>query len=368
MNLRDRMNSGLQDSGQIGSEKKLSTSDITEKSSQQTKESVMQSQSETIRRQAQEMRILSSENLILKKKLQEQSAKLVSLNEQIGKLSGADLVMKQNEELTRKNSELRKNASDAEARAEAVKASYARKEEKLQKKLARAEELEQDASRKNAEMDRRLSDLADERIADTKRRLEQEYSYKIDREQGRYLVLKKECEEKYEHKVAADTVYTWGCLLYAILATVFTGVRSGRFSHDVIDAIVFIGKCFVGLGDIAWSLGGAAWSLHTHLQVPVLVVVVPAILAAVSYAAVIGLVVCFFAFIGYKFVCFYKEHFADYLSLYVAITELTVIVWFADNIFSIMKLNLVVILIVIHLVYVFLRMVATRERNGMYFV
>ena len=340
MNLRDRMNSGLQDSGQIGSEKKLSTSDITEKSSQQTKESVMQSQSETIRRQAQEMRILSSENLILKKKLQEQSAKLVSLNEQIGKLSGADLVMKQNEELTRKNSELRKNASDAEARAEAVKASYARKEEKLQKKLARAEELEQDASRKN----------------------------EIDREQGRYLVLKKECEEKYEHKVAADTVYTWGCLLYAILATVFTGVRSGRFSHDVIDAIVFIGKCFVGLGDIAWSLGGAAWSLHTHLQVPVLVVVVPAILAAVSYAAVIGLVVCFFAFIGYKFVCFYKEHFADYLSLYVAITELTVIVWFADNIFSIMKLNLVVILIVIHLVYVFLRMVATRERNGMYFV
>ena len=134
MNLRDRMNSGPQGSGQTVREKKPSTGNTTEKSSQPPRESVMQSQSEMIRRQAQEMQSLSSENSVLKKRLQEQSAEIVSLNEQIGKLCGADLVLKQNEELERKNSELKKNAQDADARTEAVKASFARKEEKLQKK------------------------------------------------------------------------------------------------------------------------------------------------------------------------------------------------------------------------------------------
>ena len=356
MNVRDRMNSGLQDSGQTGSEKKLSTKDTTEKSSQLPKESVMQSQSETIRRQVQEMRILSSENLILKKKLQEQSAEIVSLNEQIGKLCGADLVLKQNEELERKNSELRKNAQGAEERAEAVKAFYARKEEKLQKKLARAEELEQDMSRKNAEMDRRISDLADERIADAKRSLQQDYRYRLNREQDRYQLLRKECKEEYDQKAAADAAFTWGCLLYAILATVFTGMKSDRFSHDVIEVIVVIGKFIIGLGETAWSLGKAAWSLHTQIQVPVLQVIVPAILAVLSYMAVIGLVTGFFGFIGYKFVCFYKEHFADRLSVYEAITELTVIVWSADGL-TFVKLNLVIVLIAMHLIFIFARMV-----------
>lgn len=356
MNLRDRMNYGLQDSGQTGREKKPGTSNTTEKSSQPPKESVMQSQSEMIRRQAQEMQSLSSENSVLKKKLQEQSAEIVSLNGQIGKLSGADLVLKQNEELVKQNSELRKSAQVAEARAEAVKASYATKEEKLQKKLARAEKLEQDMSRKNAEMDRRISVLADERIADTKRRLEREYSFKIDLEQGRYLTLKKECEERYEHKAAADAAFEWGSLLYAILATIFTGMKSDRFSQDVIEALTAIGKFFIGLGEIAWSLGRAAWRLHTLIRVPVLQVIIPAILAALSFAAVIGLVVGFFGFIGYKFVCFYKEHFADHLSVYEAITELTVIVWFADKL-SFVKLNLVIVLIAIHLIFIFARMV-----------
>ena len=43
-------------------------------------------------------------------------------------------------------------------------------------------------------------------------------------------------------------------------------------------------------------------------------------------------------------------------SRYEAITELTVIVWFADGL-TFVKLNLVIVLIVIHLIYIFARMV-----------
>lgn len=121
--------------------KKMDSSSITEKSSQQSKESIMQSQSETIRRQAQEIRLLSSENLMMKKKLQEQSETIVALN-------GADKVLQENRMLEKQNSELRKRASEAEAAAEAVKTSYKEKMEKAKKKLARAEELEQEAQKK----------------------------------------------------------------------------------------------------------------------------------------------------------------------------------------------------------------------------
>lgn len=363
MNLRDRMNFGLQDSGQTESEKKLSTNNITEKSSQQPKASVMQSQSETIRKQAQEMRILSSENLILKKKLQEQSAEIVSLNEQIGKLSGADLVLRQNEELVRKNSELRKNASDTEARAEAVKASYARKEEKLQKKLTRAEELEQDASRKNAEMDKRISDLADERIADIKRILEERCRNVEEKARGKYLLLEQKCKKDYEVREKAAESFTWSCLLFAILAMVFTAIKSAHFSHDLVEVFLFIGGFLGGVGISAWDLGKAAWSLHTQIQIPVIQFILPAILAVLAFLLVIGIAAGVLGFPGYKIVCFYREHFADWISAYVAITELAFTVWFADML-SFVKLNLIVCMIVIHFVYIFVRMLATRERNS----
>lgn len=110
-------------------------------------------------------------------------------------------------------------------------------------------------------------------------------------------------------------------------------------------------------------MSGDRKDLHTQIQVPVLQVIAFAILVALSCLAVIGLVVGLCGFIGYKFVCFCKEHFADRLSVYEAITELTVIVWFADGL-TFVKLNLVIVLAAIHMIYIFIRMVASMERDG----
>jgi len=134
MNLRDRMNAGSQGASPTEIGKKMDSSSITEKSSQQSKESIMQSQSETIRRQAQEIRLLSSENLMMKKKLQEQSETIVALN-------GADKVLQENRMLEKQNSELRKRASEAEAEAEAVKTSYKEKMDKAFSKICKTDIL-----------------------------------------------------------------------------------------------------------------------------------------------------------------------------------------------------------------------------------
>lgn len=255
---------------------------------------------------------------------------------------------------------MRKNALDAEARAEAVKASYDREQEKLQKKLAQAEKLEQDASQKNAEIDRRISDLADERIADIKRRLEQRCRDEEEKVKGKYLLQEQRCKNDYEMREKAAESFTWGCLLFAMLATVFTAIQSTRFSHDLVEAFVFIGGILGGLGVSAWDLGKAAWSLHAQIQIPMLQIILPAILAALAFFLVIGIAAGLLGFPGYKIVSFYREHFADWISAYAAITELAFTVWFADML-SFVKLNLIVCMIVIHFIYIFFRMLVTRK-------
>ena len=117
---------------------------------------------------------------------------------------------------------------------------------------------------------------------------------------------------------------------------------------------------------LAWSLATAAWSLNEQITVPVIRQILPAVLAVAGFASLLALVFGILGFVSYKLVGFYREHFADSISVYIAVTELVVLVWFADMM-SAVKLNLIVIFIAVHFVYIFIRMVVTREGNGTYF-
>ena len=370
MNLRDRMTAGSQGAAPTEIGKKMDSSSITEKSSQQSKESIMQSQSETIRRQAQEIRLLSSENLMMKKKLQEQSETIVSLN-------GADKVLQENRMLEKQNSELRKRASEAEAEAEAVKTSYKEKMDKAKKKLARAEQLEQEAQKKADEEDKRITDLAGkmayENLAGIDRLYRKDLAgidrlYRKDRDRlhSEYELKKQECEDRYNRRRQEDEAFTWGVLLFASLNLIFRAIQSARFSHDLLQALTFIGCFIAGMFNVAWSLAAAAWSLNEQITVPVIRQILPAVLAVAGFASLIALVFGILGFVGYKLVGFYREHFADSISVYIAVTEIVVLVWFADMM-SAVKLNLIVVFIAVHFIYIFIRMVVTREGDGTYF-
>ena len=359
MNLRDRMNAGSQGAAPTEIGKKMDSSSITEKSSQQSKESIMQSQSETIRRQAQEIRLLSSENLMMKKKLQEQSETIVALN-------GADKVLQENRMLEMQNSELRKKASEAEAVAEAVKTSYKEKMEKAKKKLARAEQLEQEAQKKADEEDKRITDLAGKMAYENLAGIDRLYHEDRDRLHSEYKHKKQECEEKYRRRRQEDKAFTWGVLLFASLDLILRAIQSARFSHDLLQALTFIGSFIAGMFGAAWSLATAAWSLNEQITIPVIRQVLPAVLAATGFASLLALVFGALGFVGYKLVEFYREHFADSISVYIAVTELVILVWFADMM-SAVKLNLTFVFIAIHFVYIFIRMVVTREGDGTYF-
>ena len=82
----------------------------------------LQDEVETLQNQQseaqQKISRLSSENSLLKSELQKKSGIIVSLNERIEKLSGSDLVLKQNDRLRKQNEELRQNAENTRREAE----------------------------------------------------------------------------------------------------------------------------------------------------------------------------------------------------------------------------------------------------------
>lgn len=238
--------------------------------------------------------------------------------------------------------------------------------EKAKKKLARAEQLEQEAQKKADEEDKRITDLAGKMAYENLAGIDRLYRKDRDRLHSEYEIKKQECEDRYRRRGQEDEAFTWGVVLFASLDLIFHAIQSARFSHDLLQALSFIGGFIAGMFSLAWSLATAAWSLNEQITVPVIRQIFPAVLAVAGFASLIALVFGGLGFVGYKLVGFYREHFADSISVYIAVTELVVLVWFADMM-SAVKLNLIVIFIAVHSVYIFIRMVVTREGDGTYF-
>ena len=82
-----------------------------------------------------------------------------------------------------------------------------------------------------------------------------------------------------------------------------------------------------------------------------------------SYVAVIGGIVGLLGLFLWKVGVFYYRLFWDAVSLMVALTELVMIVWGADVIGKWISWNMIFLFICIQAVYVFIRMLVTRDRR-----
>lgn len=404
MNLRDRMNSGSQNSKPT--EKKSlpmpNSNDTMQNSNPLLRDSILQKQSETIQKQSQEIheltstiqdmqsqmdqiipelehlkkhgrpsdiekiQNLSSENSTLRKKLQEKSETIVSLNDRIGMLSSADLVLKENERLEQSNSELRKkeqNArNEASATVSAVKKEYQQKQAELQSSIDAANARERQAKKQLDEESARIDALAEAKVSGTKSSLKRKYEENAKKQKDTHERRMKKLESEYKSKT--DRLYglTFGGILYSFLATVFTAINSPRFSEDIFAVCKFIGDFFSVLWENASVLASAVWSLNEKIPYAVIDFIVPGLLAILGFLAIFLGVLALVGFGLYKVGKFYADFFADSLSVLVALLSLAILVWFADYL-SFITWNLIVVFIIIHAVYVFIRMLLTSSNS-----
>lgn len=283
-----------------------------------------------IEKQKEQISELSSTNLTLMNELRQKSETIRSLNEQIGMLSESDKVLKQNERLEKEKQEAIQNADILVRHCEAE---YEKKTKELELQKKRAEQREREANSLKSELQATIKAETEKMSKDKRKRLENEYQAK---------------------KAGYESVMV-GSILYGVLCTVLTACRSETFVGDFKAFFVaiwsFLCLCAEKLLEAAkWAsqLGDMIPHPTAALIVHWLIIIAVVLLAGGGAA--------FLLFLAGKYAyVHYKEGYADTISLTVILISLAVAVFFAEPIRAVVPVNLLLLLILIHVLYVGVR-------------
>lgn len=222
---------------------------------------------------------------------------------------------------------------EAEAKVGSVKREYAERKRELEHSQYEAE-----ASRSEAEK------LKQNLKADTEKRAKELVKAKV-----------KSLEATYQAKTSSHYAYVTGVSLYAVLVTVLTAIRSETFVSDFktfFEVIwSFILQC------VGWLEIGANFVAQLGDKIPQEVVakIVHWLLFLVVLIGVGGGAVVLLLIGIAKLVSWYAEDYADDTSLGVALVSLALSIFFAEEIRAIVPINLLLLLIITHVLYVGVR-------------
>lgn len=312
--------------------------------------SLLEQQSQRITELEHQISELSSINSTLMSELQKKSEIIVKLNEKEEIYNKSDLIKKQNAELEKQNRELEKARQRAEAEAmtevETVKKEYAERERELARTQAEANKAKIDAEDTRSHQKELVNEKA----------------------QQMYNSRRKSLESAYQGKrIALDGVF-FGSLAYGVLCTVFTAVRSERF---VSDFKAFFGTIWTFLlTALEKLLQLAKWASQIGDKIPQeIVAFIVHWLILIAVVVLVGGGAVLLLFFGADWVYQnYKSDYADTTSLAVALASLAVIVFFAEPIRAVLPINLLLLLIITHVLYVGVRwyIKGYRQSRGYY--
>lgn len=207
---------------------------------------------------------------------------------------------------------------------------------------------------KGRELDRRIGEAAKQSASLKSER--QSISEDIEqRATAKYLDQKKELDRKFKAQTASYDSFLLGLLLYGVLTTVFTAIRSEAFVSDFKTFFMVIWQFIVNAFQLLLKGGQWASQLGDKIPQPVVATIVHYLLLIV-FVGGIASGVGFLIFLGASKVFeFYTEDYADTMSLAVFLISLAVSVYFAEPIRAVIPINLLLLLILVHIVYVLIR-------------
>ena len=280
--------------------------------------------------------------------VQQQKKKIAEQAELIEKLNESDLIVKENDRLKKLNSDLQK--SEQNARQEAMTEVSAVKEE-CAKRERIAESKAQEADKLKSHLEAVEADLSGQIDKKALNLVES----KLNALQGVYEAKQRSLDSEYKALTVIHEGFLFGCLLYGILVTVFTAIRSKAFTGDFKTFFITVGNFFMWCGKSLYWLGIQASKLGNKIPQPVVATIVHYLLLIV-FVGGIAIGVGFLIFLGASKVFeFYTEDYADTMSLAVFLISLAVSVYFAEPIRAVIPINLLLLLILVHIVYVLIR-------------
>ena len=346
------------------SKKDSQLSEVLEQAETLSREnSSLNSQLEQARQSANSSEVYQLREAIseLRKDNRQKSETIKSLNERIGTLSESDNVLKQNAELKQKNSELQRSEQnarqEAKATVSAVKEQYASKQAELERKIASAEYRERQASTLEANLSHQAYTRA-QKLAENK----------LKALQGEYEAKKRSLDSEYKTLTVGYEGFLLGCLLYGVLVTLFTAVRSEAFISDFKTFFITIWQFIVWLVKSLVSLGEWASQLGDMIPQPIVAFIVHWLLWILACIGLgIGIVILLLTGF-FKWLEWFKENQADLVALSVFLVSLALIIFFAEVFKAFLPVNLLLLLLLVQIVTMGIRayIQACKRNRGYY--
>ena len=346
------------------SKKDSQLSEVLEQAETLSREnSSLNSQLEQVRQSANSSEVYQLREAIseLRKDNRQKSETIKSLNGRIGTLSESDNVLKQNAELKQKNSELQRSEQnarqEAKATVSAVKEQYASKQAELERKIASAEYRERQASTLEANLSHQ-ADTRAQKLAENK----------LKALQGEYEAKKRSLDSEYKTLTVGYEGFLLGCLLYGVLVTLFTAVRSEAFISDFKTFFITIWQFIVWLVKSLVSLGEWASQLGDMIPQPIVAFIVHWLLWILACIGLgIGIVILLLTGF-FKWLEWFKENQADLVALSVFLVSLALIIFFAEVFKAFLPVNLLLLLLLVQIVTMGIRayIQACKRNRGYY--
>ena len=179
---------------------------------------------------------------------------------------------------------------------------------------------------------------------------------------------KSQLEKKYKNMTTGYESILFLLTWYSIATTLFVAILSPAFLNDCITFFVTIGKGIVSLlqefvtgADSFGQLNnGISNSIISEILYWLIIAIIMGILFLITGFLIIG--------IGYQVGKIYRKYCWDIISIMMAIMSTAIVIYFGEWIKSVIPINLIVLLLLVHVVYIGIRCYVKdwQEERGYY--
>ena len=216
---------------------------------------------------------------------------------------------------------------------------YQKKEINLEKCLAEAENIKNQALKMQKQYDRVLYQKA-KKLTEKNRDL---------------------CQREYRQKINAVYGITITALLYSIFVTLLTGINSVRFSRDFADALQYAFTILKIPFDIAVKMSKTVYKIKQMIQYVNINIIIAGLLTVFTFVATVAIGYGLIYQIARRSVTLQRDIAQDIGSMTVALLSLAPLVQFADRL-TWLRVNLVIVWLLVN--YIFLKIMAVVSQRS----
>ena len=162
-------------------------------------------------------------------------------------------------------------------------------------------------------------------------------------------------EKKYKNMTAGYKILMFLLAWYSIATTLFTAILSPVFLNDCITFFGTIGKGMVSLFQEFVTGADSFGQLSDGISNSVISGIVYWLIAAIVMGILFIITGLIIVWIGYQVGKIYWKYCWDIISIMVALMSIAIAIYFGEWIKSVIPINLIVLLLLVHVVYIGIR-------------